>query len=114
MFEGFGMEISDNLELGARFKHDWFEIMPTIFYSKNRNLLTTVYDPRVNLNYQQNIGKATGYGFEFETNLHITDNLTFFVNPTYCSMTYDEDLTYQGYTLSAKGQTSGRYAGMVS
>ncbi|HAA05726.1 MAG TPA: hypothetical protein DCE18_20505 [Syntrophobacteraceae bacterium] len=102
MFEGYNMEISDNFELGLRFKKGWFEIMPTAFYSKNSNLLTTIYDPRVKLNYQQNIGEATGYGFEVETNIHITDNITFFVNPTYTIMTYDTDLTYQGYTLNTK------------
>jgi len=105
LFSGYDMEISDNFELGARFRKDWIEIMPAVFYSKHRHLLTTVYDPRVNLSYYQNIGKATGYGIELETNLYLFDDLlTFFINPTYTALTYDEDLTYQGNTLDTKGK----------
>jgi iron complex outermembrane receptor protein len=78
--------------------------MPTLFYSTNSNLLTTVYDPRVKLNYQQNIGDATGYGFEVEANAFLNDNITLFVNPTYCILTYDNDLTYQGATLDTDGK----------
>jgi iron complex outermembrane receptor protein len=104
MFDGYDMEISNNFELGARFKQDRFEIMPTLFYSTNSDLLTTVYDPRVKLSYQQNIGDATGYGLEVETNAFITDHITLFVNPTYCILTYDDDLTYQGATLDTDGK----------
>jgi len=61
------------------------------------------YDPRVNLSYQQNIGKATGYGFELETNLYLNKDITFFVNPTYTVLTYDDNLTYQGKTMNTQG-----------
>lgn len=104
LFNGYDMEISDNFELGARFRKDWVEIMPTIFYSKHKNLLTTVYDPRVDLSYYQNVGKATGYGLELGTNFYFNKNLTLFLNPTYTYLTYDEDLTYQGNTLDTKGK----------
>ena len=104
LFKGYNMEISDNFEVGARFRNEWVEIMPSVFYSKNKNLLTTVYDPRVNLSYSQNIGEATGYGFELESNLYFNKNLTFFLNPTYMVMTYDKDLTYQGSTFHTKGK----------
>jgi len=104
LFKGYDMEISDNFEFGARFRKDWIEIMPTVFYSTHKNLLTTVYDPRVGLSYYQNIGKATGYGLELETNLYFNKNLTFFFNPTYTVLTYDDDLTYQGNILDTKGK----------
>jgi iron complex outermembrane receptor protein len=104
MFAGYEMEISDSFEFGVRYKNEWMEISPTVFYSLHQNLLTTVYDPRVNLSYQQNIGDATGYGFELETNFFLTDMFTVFVNPSYTSLTYDDDLTYQRNTLSSKGK----------
>lgn len=104
LFNGYDMEISDNFEVGARFRRGWFEIMPAVFYSMHENLLTTVYDPRVNLSYYQNIGDATGYGFEIETNFYVNDNITLFVNPTYTSLTYDGDLTYQGSILDTDGK----------
>ncbi len=104
LFDGYDMEISDNFEFGTRYRKDCLEIMPTFFYSKNKNLLVTVYDPRVNLSYIQNVGKATGYGFEMETNFYVNDYLTAFFNPTYLSLTLDEDLTFQGRTLDTEGK----------
>jgi len=102
LFDGYGMEISDNFELGARFRTEWMEIMPAFFYGKHKNLLTTVYDPRVNLSYSQNIGKATGYGMDLECNFYFRKNLTFFLNPAYTVLKYDDDLTYQGSILATE------------
>ncbi|MBN2653489.1 MAG: TonB-dependent receptor [Nitrospirae bacterium] len=104
LFNGYKMEVTDTIEAGVRYRNESFEVLPVIFYSKHKNLLTTIYDSRVNLNYQQNISKATGYGIEIETNLFIDKNLTIFFNPTYSVMQYDQDLTYQGTTLNAKGK----------
>jgi len=102
LFNGYDMELSDNFELGARFRWKRIEVMPAVYYAQHQNLLTTVYDPRVGLSYAQNIGDATGYGVDLETNFFITDNLTFFLNPAYTSLTYDDDLTYQGATLETE------------
>ena len=104
MFDGYDMETSDNFELGLRVTHERFDITPAIFYSKHDNLLTTVYDPRVAQSYAQNVGKATGYGLEVESNFYLTQALTLFVNPTYTRLTYDDDLSYQGNTLKADGE----------
>ncbi len=102
MFSGYDMEISDNVEVGLRWREEMFEIMPSVFYAKHDKLLTTVYDPRVNLSYQQNVGKATGYGVDLETNVFLGKSWTFFFNPCYTVLTYDDDLTYQGKTLFVK------------
>jgi iron complex outermembrane receptor protein len=107
LFEGFDMEITDSVEIGARFRTDRMEIMPTVFYSNHKDLLTTVHDPRIGangVNYFQNVGDATGYGFEVETNFFIGSHATFFFNPTYTSLTYDKDLTYAGATLNTKDE----------
>jgi iron complex outermembrane receptor protein len=111
LFKGYDIERSDNYDLGLRFRHELIEITPTIFYSKHKKLLTTISDPRVTdtstgkpVNYQQNIGEATGYGFELSVNLRPAKNLTFFVNPTYVHLTYDEDITYAGNTLDTEGK----------
>lgn len=71
LFSGYDMEISDNFELGARFRNEWMEIMPAFFYAKHKNLLTTVYDPRVDLSYYQNTGKASGYGMDLECSFYL-------------------------------------------
>ncbi|MFN2354826.1 MAG: TonB-dependent receptor [Desulfopila sp.] len=102
LFEGFDIEESDNFDLGMRVTTPWFEIAPTVFFGKHRNLMVTVYDPRVDLSYNQNVGEATGYGLDLETNFFLSDNFTLFVNPTYTVLEYDDDLTYQGRTLQTK------------
>lgn len=104
MFSGYDMEISDNFEVGARFRIHRFEVVPTLFYSRHQNLLTTVYDPRVNLSYNQNVGDATGYGIEIESNFMINDHLNLFFNPSYTALTYDDDLIFQGITRNTNGK----------
>jgi len=102
LFDGYNIERSDNIDLGARIKGSWFDILPVVFYSKQKDLLTTVYDPRVKLNYQQNIGKATGYGFELAFNGYLNDYLTVFFNPSFTSLTYDDNISYQGDIVNCK------------
>ncbi|WP_297212161.1 MULTISPECIES: TonB-dependent receptor [Thermodesulfovibrio] len=109
LFEGYNIEQSDNIDIGLRFRKDFIEINPTLFLSKHKNLLTVVSDSRVfdsgkPVNYQQNIGKAKGYGFEIGTNVFISDWLTFYFNPTFNHLTYDGNITYSGATLSTDGK----------
>lgn len=103
LFNGYGIESSDTVDLGVRYSGGWFDLAPTFFYGKHKNLLTTIYDPRVNLNYQQNIGKATGYGIDLEMNAYFKNDITLFVNPTWTVLTYDADLTYAGAHLASEG-----------
>jgi len=111
LFEGYNIERSDNIDLGVRIRKDFIEVTPTLFFSKHKNLLTTITDPRVTdpstgkpVNYQQNIGKAKGYGFELPVSVFISDWLTFYLNPTYNHLTYDGNITYSGKTLSTDGK----------
>ena len=109
LFEGYNIERSDNIDIGIRFRKDFIEINPTIFFSKHKNLWTVITDPRVLdsgklVNYQQIIGMAKGYGFELGTNVFISDWITFYVNPTYNHLTYDGNITYSGATLSTDGK----------
>ena len=65
------------------------------------------FDARVTgtpISYQQNIGKATGYGLDLEMTAFVTDYLTVFLNPTWTSLTYDGDMTYQGARLASNGK----------
>lgn len=103
LFDGYGIEESNTVDLGLRFTRGWFEMDSTLFYGKHKNLLTTIYDPRVMLNYQQNIGKATGYGLDLEMNAAFSDTFSVFINPSWTAMTYDEDLRYAGNRLAADG-----------
>lgn len=103
MFDGYGIEQSDTVDLGLRYTSGRFDIDSTIYYGKHKDLLTTIYDPRVKLNYQQNIGEATGYGLDVEINTTLTDTVTIFVNPSWTTMTYDGDLSYAGIRMDTDG-----------
>ncbi|TAA75642.1 MAG: iron complex outermembrane recepter protein [Candidatus Electronema aureum] len=103
LFAGYDFEQADIFDIGVRWTSGMFEIAPTFFYGKHKNLLTTIYDPRVDLNYQQNVGEATGYGLDVEMNAYLSSNLTAFINPTWTSMTYDEDLSYAGKRRATEG-----------
>ncbi|MEW6595543.1 MAG: TonB-dependent receptor [Thermodesulfobacteriota bacterium] len=103
LFDGYAIERSDTVDLGVRYSGGWFDLAPTLFCGKHKNLLVTVHDPRVNLNYQQNVGRATGYGLDLEMNAYLGSELTLFVNPTWTRLTYDGDLTYAGSRLAADG-----------
>ncbi len=107
LFKGRDIEKSDNFDLGLKFRSNWLEFSPTLFYATHRNLLTVISDPRVMIDgkpasYQQNVGKATGYGVDLEFNFFLKDNFVFFINPTYTHLTYDENISYQGATLYTK------------
>lgn len=107
LFDGYTMEESDNFDLGLRYKGEKFEIAPTVFFGLHRNLLTTVSDARVTgipISYQQNIGKATGYGLDLEMTAFVADYLTVFLNPTWTSLTYDNDMIYQGTRYASNGK----------
>jgi iron complex outermembrane recepter protein len=104
LFAGLDIEESDNVDLGMRVTTPWFEIAPTVYYAKHRNLMVTVYDPRVNLNYNQNAAEATGYGLDLESNFFLGDHFTLFVNPTYTVLEYNDDLVFQGRTLQTEGK----------
>ncbi|TRO80630.1 TonB-dependent receptor [Desulfuromonas acetexigens] len=104
LFDGYDLEKSDTVDLGLRYAGDWFDLAPTLFLSRHKNLLTSVYDPRVDLNYQQNVGEASGYGIDLEMNAYPRENLTLFVNPSYTVLTYDKDLTFAGARLDSEGR----------
>ncbi|MFZ5758861.1 MAG: TonB-dependent receptor [Thermodesulfobacteriota bacterium] len=103
LFDGYDMEKSDTVDIGLRYDSGRLTTDFTVFYGRHRDLLTSVHDPRVNLNYQQNIGRATAVGAELELNLWLSDSFSFFVNPSYTSLTYDEDLTFAGQRLATAG-----------
>lgn len=111
LFKGYDIEQSDNIDVGIRYKNDIVELTPTVFVSRHKNLLTNITDNRVTdpstskpISYQQNVGKANGYGAEVGINVFIKDYITVFVNPTYNRLVYDGDIVYQGTDYNNDGK----------
>ncbi len=109
LFDGYDIEESDNFDFGIKYHNSYLEINPTLFFSRHKKLLTKISDSRVldsgkPVTYYQNIGKAKGYGLELPMNFFLSDKFTFYLNPTYNSLTYDRDIEYQGQTYDTKGK----------
>jgi iron complex outermembrane receptor protein len=97
LFDGYTTEESDTFDFGVRYRGDYFEISPTVFIGKHKNLLVGVINQQdPSLRYQQNVGQATSYGVETELNLYMDNGATLFINPTYTDFTYDNDI--QGFS----------------
>lgn len=92
IFDQWHMETSDNFDLGVRYKTSKIHISPSLFYAKHHNVLASAYDSKVNLDYYQNVGELTAYGADMECYIFPFEKLMLFVNPTYVSMSYDENL----------------------
>ncbi len=103
IIDDWKMETSDNIDLGARYYGDWFDLQPTLFFARHHDLLSIAYDPRVGVNYHQNLGDATAMGVEVELNLYPAENLLVFFNPSYTRMRFDDDLEKGGTTMAIKG-----------
>ncbi len=118
LFEEYKPEETDNIDIGFRFRNNFIELYPTVFFSKHKNLNTTITpgwmdpdNPSQPLLYQGKpasystfVGKAKGYGFELGSNFIISDNLTIFVNPTYTKLTYDGDIVSGGTKYECDGK----------
>jgi iron complex outermembrane receptor protein len=118
LFDEYKPEETDNIDIGFRFRKNFVELYPTLFFSKHENLNTTITpgwkdpdDPSNPLLYQGKpasyntfVGKAKGYGFELGSNFIISDNLTIFFNPTYTKLTYDGDIVSRGTKYNTDGK----------
>ena len=118
LFEEYKPEKTDNIDLGIRFRNNTLELLPTIHISRHKNLWTPITpgwmdpdDPTKPLLYQGKpvsystfVGKAKGYGFELGSNFFISDNITFFFNPSYTRLTYDGDIVSAGTKYNTDGR----------
>jgi len=118
LFKEYKPEITDNLDLGLRFRKGIFEFNPTLFFSKHTNLNTTVTPgwkdpehPSQPLLYQGNpvsyntfVGRAKGYGLELGSWMILSEHLTFFVNPTFSRLVYEGDIISGGTTYTTDGK----------
>jgi iron complex outermembrane receptor protein len=120
LFNDYKCEETYNWDLGLRFRTEKFELYPTIFYSKHKNLNTPftpgwkdpddptkpLIDPQTGrpVSFNTFIGKARGYGFELASTFYLTDKIAFFFNPSYVKMKYDGDIVSGGTVYPVDGK----------
>lgn len=86
------METSDNVDFGILGNYKILKWNSSVYYSKQNNILATVLDPSVNVNYAQNVGKLTSFGAETELEIALNKHVTFFANPSYSKISYDNNI----------------------
>lgn len=118
LFKEYKPEKTDNIDIGLRYRKNFIELFPTVFFSRHKNLNTTITpgwrdpdNPLTPLLYQGKpvsystfVGKAKGYGFELGSNFIVSDNFTFFLNPAFTKLTYDGDIVSKGIKYNTDGK----------
>lgn len=105
LWDGVKLEISDNVDLGARFGGDKWHVAPTVFYGKFHDKQVLVYDPRVNTSYYQSNASAESMGAELEVGIKPLDWLSFFGSASYNSFKFDSNIrTAAGTTVQSQGK----------
>lgn len=103
IFDGFELESSDSFDLGFRYYSENFDISPTLFYAKHKNLLFDIYDKDLEIKYLQNVGEAISYGIEFESNYYLNSDFLIFLNPSILRAELNRDLYFSNDVTKLKG-----------
>ncbi len=92
LWDELKLEISDNVELFARYGDARLSAKATLFYGKYDNKQVTVYDPTLQLSYYKSDASATSFGGEAELNYQISDTTGLFASAYYNRFEFDEDI----------------------
>ena len=103
IFDEWTMETSDNIDLGIRFSSDYFSFSTSLFWAKHKDVLTSTYNPAVQLDYFQNTGMLTAYGVDLELFVKPMESFLIFLNPAWNSMSYDENFEQGNETIKIDG-----------
>ncbi|MFW6202671.1 MAG: TonB-dependent receptor domain-containing protein, partial [Marinilabilia sp.] len=103
IFDDWTMETSDNIDLGLRYNSEMAVIAPSFFYARHYDVLASVYDPEIEIDYYQNAGELTAYGADVEIYLNPLETLTLLFNPAWNKMTYNQDMVQGDETIAIEG-----------
>ena len=86
-------ETLDNVEAGvfARLWEDRVQMTSSIYYGEYKDFQTTRFDPINGVFITENSGNATQYGFEFDGQALITDNVRLLGTYAYTHSEYDDE-----------------------
>ncbi|MFA7061662.1 MAG: TonB-dependent receptor [Pedobacter sp.] len=105
LWDGAKLEISDNIDLGAKFGDETWHLSPTLFYGKFHDKQVMVFDPRVNTSYYQSNASAESMGAELEVGLTPVPWLSFFGSASYNSFKFDNNIRTAAATMvQSKGK----------
>lgn len=91
-FELVDAETLDNVEVGmfGRFFDERVQVTSSLYYGQYENFQTTRFDPINGVFITENSGNATQYGFEFDGQALVTDNIRLLGTYSYNFSEYDD------------------------
>jgi len=105
LWDAVKIPITDQFDLGARYRTDTWSVTGTLFYAVENNKAVNVADPNLGgVKYSQNIAKATSYGVELEISKNLTENLNVFSTASYNQFQFTKDIRVASNSVTeAKG-----------
>lgn len=98
------LELSDNFDLGLKYKKDGILYNPNIFVTKVSGKQASLYDPSVGIAYPSNNSDALSYGAELSISGRATDSIDFLVSGSYNKYYFTDDMrTAANTVVSTKG-----------
>ncbi|SKA15246.1 iron complex outermembrane recepter protein [Trichlorobacter thiogenes] len=105
LWDDVKLEISDNIDLGARFGSSTWHIAPTLFYGKFYDKQVMMYDPVVGVSYYRSNATAESMGAELEVGIKPLEWLSLFGSASYNSFKFDSNIrTKSGTTVQSQGK----------
>ena len=101
LWDKLDLEISDNFDLGVKYKIGDISLNPNAFVSVVKNKQARIYDAAYNVTYPYNAADATAYGVELTASGPILKNLDFLVGLSYNKFYFTEDLRTGSSTTTA-------------
>ena len=92
VFETVDAETLDNIEAGVfgRFLDNRVQMTSSVYYGEYKNFQTTRFDPTNGVFINENSGNATQYGFEFDGQALVTDNVRLLATYAFTHSKYDD------------------------
>jgi len=93
------LEISDNFDIGVKYKNGGIVYNPNIFMTKVTGKQSSVYDPSLGVTYSSNNADAMSYGAELAASGAINDSLDFMASGSYSKYYYTDDMRTAANTV---------------
>lgn len=109
-------ETSVNLDIGTRYRGDWFKGSVTAYYVDFKDRIASGFDPIGGGRFDINVGKSTIKGLEIEAGTVPINGFSAYISGTYTRSTMDEDiqLTATTYAPTAGKQFPDTPKGMAA
>ncbi len=91
IWDKLNLELSDNIDFGAKTMVGAVTLNPSLFVSFVQNKQANVYDPEYDVSYPANIGDALGYGAEFSAYGPINEAIEFLTSLSYNKYTFTQN-----------------------